>query len=187
MKTLLIIFLFISQLVYSQLIVHDKNDPRLIAYKDSVNSYLYGLKELRVAKMIHDKNDTAIGRYYYISLNKEMKMLNKNIKPLYSLEKYGVLYCLIESNFYIQTCVWHPEIWKKPVIKVIYEKPKKVKKEPLVLKKDTAKSKSITYRYVFRINGKVVTEEEFEKVYGRKVTCDIYDKFNCINNKKNNQ
>jgi len=189
MKKIIFIFFIISQYTFAQLVVHSKNDKRLIAYRDSIKCYLHGLKEVRVAKLClsYYKNDTSIGRQWKYYIEDEQSKLNQNIKPIKQFKQYGILYNIIplyENHLfytvtYLQEVRWIPEMWKKPVIKVVYEKEKK---EPLVLKKDTVK-KSITYRYVFRINGNQVSEKEFEKVYGRKVLNDNYDSLMKMRNK----
>ncbi len=176
MKKLLFIFFIISQYTFAQLIVHDRNDKKLIAYRDSVKCYLHGLNEIRIAKSINraNKNDTAIGRFYKYYVETEMEKLNPDIKPIVQLNQYAVLYKLrpiseeheLYTLIYLEQVSWIPEMWKKPVVKVVYEELKKEKPKPLVLKKDTSK---IKYNYVFTLNGKIVSQQEFENIYGKKI------------------
>ena len=175
MKKLLLIFFIISQYTFAQLlIVHSKNDKRLIAYHDSVKCYLHGLNEIRIAKSIIKKNDTAIGRFYKNFVENESDKINPDIKPIAKINQYAVLFKLRQISeehvfytvIYLEEVRWIPEMWKKPVIKVVYEELKKEKPQQLVLKKDTSKR---IYNYVFTLNGKIVSHEEFEKFYGKKI------------------
>jgi hypothetical protein len=160
-KKIVIIFLFFNKCLFSQLIVHSINDKRLIAYNDSLNLYLHGLKELELAKILVNKKNITIGKYAFVRLNKELLLLNKKIKPLYYVKKYGVTYA--QTSAWNST--WYPEIWKNPVIKVVYTKIDT--KTKFVSKKDTTKKLTV-YGCIFRINGRQVSEKEFEKIYGRK-------------------
>jgi len=193
MKKLLIIFFIISQYTFAQLlIVHSKNDKRLIAYHDSVKCYLHGLNEVRIAKSIRSKNDTAIGRFYKIFIENETDKLNPDIKPIAQLNQYAVLYRLriITTEYYLfytltslEETRWIPEMWKKPVIKVVYEELKKEKPKKFIASK-TDKKKFIRYEY--RINGSQVSKEAFEKVYGRRVCDSLCTKLNNISKNKSN-
>lgn len=175
MKILLFIFFITSQFTFAQLVVHSKNDKRLIAYRDSVKCYLHGLNEIRIAKSIFNKEDTAIGRFYKNYVEKQMDKLNPDIKPIVKMNQYAVLYRLTPLSeeyksytiTYLQETRWIPEMWKKPVVKVVYEESKKEKPQPLVLKKDTSGKR--IYNYVFTLNGKIVSQQEFERIYGKKI------------------
>ncbi len=167
MNKLLLIFLFISQFTFSQVIVHSKNDPRLLAYKDSMECYICGLKQLNIAMRIKDREDIEEGRIAMNKIEKMIARLNPKIKFISCNKQFQFLY-KYDGKYTIT--YWMPDIYKKPVCKVIYEPEEHIinnalKKDTTTIKTDSIKKPTVKNVFIYTLNGQTVSKEQFEKVY----------------------
>ena len=161
MKNLVILLLISTNLFSQVIVVHSKNDKRLLAYKDSMECYLHGLREVDVAKKIKNREDTAEGRVSYNYINKFYLKLNQNIKPILTVRNLDVAHKIKIDGYYLTTYIWYPELWQKPVCRVIYEPIKQI------VKTDTVKPPKKNV-FIYTLNGQTVSREQFERFYGRK-------------------
>ncbi len=174
----IITLLLISTNLFSQIIVHSKNDPRLLAYNDSMACYICGLKQLDIANKIKDRNDISEGRIAMNKINGMMAKLNPKIKFISYNKQLMFVYnedsITIGNSTYVIYQRWMPDIYKKPVCRVIYEPEERIikhtVKKDVIVKTDTIKKPTIKNVFVYTLNGQVVNREQFERVYGRK-TC----------------
>ncbi len=155
MNKLIITLLFISKCVFSQLVVHSKDDQRLLAYNDSMRCYHFTLKAISTARKLENNSDTSICRKARNMLLKEESKLNPKIKSIGQYEKLSIVFYIKQDKYNITTSSWSPNLYRKPK-KVIYE--------PII--NDTIKK--VIHNYVYTINGKNVSKEEFERIYGKK-------------------
>jgi hypothetical protein len=150
------------------IVVHSKSDKRLIAYKDSLISYLSGYEQLKVAEGIKNVEDTAEGMAAMRKIDKLRARLNPNIKYVELKPEFTFTYMKYHTDIvlfgYLHRITnyvsWNPELYKKPVQEVIYQQPVPIEKT----KVDTI-TKKITYIYI--VGGKQVTKEKWYAINHR--------------------
>lgn len=171
-----ILFCLLSTLSFGQTIyVKDKSDPRYKMYHDSLFAYKQGLLEVKTAKEWLKNPLPQMGEELYNSLLKRYKLINPKIKSIGNIDTLKVTRKITRDY----TSYWIPEIFKKPVIKVLIAKPKAPEVVPEHIDKVIIylKNPPKDAEYITMPSGDKIPKDSLINQYGTSV-------FNKIQNKK---
>ena len=175
MKTIKTIFLLLMALNYTAqtLITHDKDDLRLRWYRDSMVNYLCGLQQVKIALEIKDTNDLFECNLAFIKTERIRKLINPRILPV-AFDRSHRFWFYEDQN---RKTGWIPDLYQKPFIRVIYRStPLKVGAKKKKLSKIKIQQPKKYWTVIFKINGKAVSKEQFEKAYTKEEVADVYKK-----------
>jgi hypothetical protein len=163
---LLILFIVTKCFAQDTLIVHSKKDARFIAYRDSLRSYYSGYKQLEVCKKIKNRMDTSEGSKAMALINSMREKLNPNIEYFILRQDFKFLHSTTKDKYFTHYISWIPELYKKPVRVVLYNKEESVITPSYTT--NVCLNKVIKYKFIS--NGVEITKEEFKKLYSSNLT-----------------